>query len=150
MADQVQPFWQRKTLQDMSKQEWESLCDGCARCCLQKLQDEETDEVFYTNIVCRYLDDQCRCTEYQNRNTLVPDCVWLKPEDVDQFHWLPSTCAYRLVAEGKPLPSWHPLVSGRSESVFEAGIAVTCHALVPDNKVPEQDWEEHIIHWVEQ
>lgn len=142
------PFWQTVPLADMNKQQWESLCDGCAKCCLHKLEDEEDGEVYYTKVVCRYMDDDCRCTEYQRRNELVPNCVWLKPEDVESFHWLPSTCAYRLVHEGQPLPSWHPLVSGCAESVHEAGISIKGRALSEEYVHPE-GYEEHIIHWVE-
>lgn len=142
------PFWETKSLQEMSSDEWESLCDGCAKCCLHKLEDEDTGEVFYTKVTCRYLDDDCRCTEYQDRNTLVPNCVWLKPEDVDEFHWLPMTCAYRLVAEGKPLPQWHPLISGNSDSVHDAGVSIRGRAL-NEQYVHPDGMEEHIIHWVE-
>jgi uncharacterized cysteine cluster protein YcgN (CxxCxxCC family) len=143
-------FWETKRLEEMNRAEWESLCDGCARCCLHKLEDEETDEVFYTDVVCRYLDqDACRCTQYQDRNKLVPNCVWLTPNDVAAFHWLPTTCAYRLVAEGKPLQDWHPLISGRAASVREAGIAVTDRC-VSEEFVHEEELEERIIHWVEQ
>lgn len=145
MADQ--PFWKTTALEDMSKQQWESLCDGCARCCLQKLQDDETDEVFYTNVVCRYLDDKCQCSTYQDRNIKVPACVWLKPEDVKDFHWLPSTCAYRMVSEGKDLEWWHPLVSGDKNTVHEAKISVKGKG-IPDDQVPEEDWQDHII-WME-
>jgi len=145
-----EPFWKRKALSEMSKLEWESLCDGCARCCLHKLEDEDTEEVFYTDVVCRYLDqDACRCTEYQDRNRLVPNCVWLTPDDVEAFHWLPTTCAYRLVAEGKPLNDWHPLISGRAESVQEAGIAVTGRC-VSEEFVHEEELEDRIIRWVQQ
>lgn len=146
---QLQPeFWLHKTLAEMSTEEWESLCDGCAKCCLHKMEDEETGEVFYTKVVCRYLDEQCACTEYQRRNELVPNCVWLRPEDVEEFHWLPQTCAYRLVAEGKPLPEWHPLVSGDPDSVHRAGISVKGRALSEEYVHPD-GFEEHIIHWVE-
>jgi uncharacterized cysteine cluster protein YcgN (CxxCxxCC family) len=143
-------FWETKTLRQMSSEEWESLCDGCARCCLHKLEDEESEEVFYTDVACQYLDqDACRCTEYQDRNRLVPNCVWLTPDDVDTFHWLPTTCAYRLIAEGQALPSWHPLVSGRAESVHEAGISVAGRC-VSEAFVHDEDFEDRIIHWVEQ
>ena len=143
-------FWETKTLRQMSSEEWESLCDGCARCCLHKLEDEESEEVFYTDVACQYLEqDACRCTEYQDRNRLVPNCVWLTPDDVDTFHWLPTTCAYRLIAEGKALPSWHPLVSGRAESVHEAGISVAGRC-VSEAFVHDEDFEDRIIRWVEQ
>ena len=119
-----QPFWQTKTLTDMSRDEWESLCDGCAKCCLQKLEDEDSGKVYYTKVVCRYLDEaRCRCSHYQERNELVPTCVWLRPEDVAEFHWLPSTCAYRLIADGKDLPDWHHLVSGSRETSFARSLA---------------------------
>ena len=143
-------FWESKTLRQMSSEEWESLCDGCARCCLHKLEDEESEEVFYTDVACQYLEqDACRCTEYQDRNRLVPNCVWLTPDDVDTFHWLPTTCAYRLIAEGQALPSWHPLVSGRAESVHEAGISVAGRC-VSEAFVHDEDFEDRIIRWVEQ
>ena len=143
-------FWEEKSLAEMTLDEWESLCDGCARCCLHKLEDEDTGEVFYTDVVCRYLEQSsCRCQEYQQRNTLVPNCVWLKPEDVEAFHWLPDTCAYRLVAEGQPLAPWHPLISGSRSSVLDAGIAVT-HRCISENRVAEEDFEDRIIHWVQQ
>ncbi len=141
-------FWEQKSLANMSEAEWELLCDGCAKCCLHKLEDEQSGEVFYTKVVCRYMDEQCRCTEYQQRHVLVPNCVWLKPEDVKQFHWLPQSCAYRLIAEGKPLAAWHPLVSGDTESVHRAGISIQGRALSEEYVHPD-GMEEHIIHWVE-
>ena len=143
-------FWEEKSLAEMTRDEWESLCDGCARCCMHKLEDEDTGEVFYTDVVCQYLEQSsCRCQEYQQRNILVPNCVWLKPEDVEAFHWLPNTCAYRLVAEGQPLAPWHPLISGSRSSVLEAGIAVT-HRCISETRVAEEDFEDRIIHWVQQ
>ncbi|MGK0500882.1 MAG: putative cysteine cluster protein YcgN (CxxCxxCC family) [Oceanicoccus sp.] len=148
MTDSQPRFWEHKSLAEMSREEWESLCDGCAKCCLHKLEDEDSGEVFYTKVVCRYMDDNCRCTEYQQRNILVPACVWLRPEDVAEFHWLPSTCAYRLVAEGQPLPSWHPLISGSDQSVHQAGVSIQGRALNEEYVHPD-GFEEHIIHWVE-
>jgi uncharacterized protein len=119
------PFWKQKKLNEMSSKEWESLCDGCARCCLVKLEDEDTGRIHFTSAACKLLDgNTCRCTDYRNRSRKVPDCVRLTPENVGELSWLPRTCAYRLLAEGKDLAWWHPLVSGRSETVREAGISV--------------------------
>lgn len=140
------PFWEIKSLDQMSPDEWESLCDGCARCCLLKLEDEDSHEVFFTNVVCKYLEqEQCRCTEYQQRNHLVPDCVVVTPE-IAQQPWLPDTCAYRLLAEGKPLPDWHPLLSGDPDSVHRAGISVRDKA-VSEEYVHPDELVEHLIHW---
>jgi uncharacterized cysteine cluster protein YcgN (CxxCxxCC family) len=141
----AQPFWESKTLKQMSKQEWESLCDGCARCCLHKLEDEDTDEVYYTDVHCRYMDkNDCSCTVYQTRNEKVPECIWLTPEQAHSFHWLPDTCAYRLVAEGKPLYDWHPLISGDPDSVHKSGISLQGKG-IPDDKIPEEEWQSRII-----
>ncbi len=143
-------FWRTKSLTEMTQQEWESLCDGCARCCLHKLEDEETGEVHYTSVVCRYLDEaSCQCTCYPQRHDRVPDCVWLTPGTVREFHWLPSTCAYRLVAEGRDLEWWHPLVSGDRSTVHEAGISVTGKC-VSEEYIHPDHVEENIIRWVEQ
>ena len=118
-------FWKTKALAEMTRREWESLCDGCGRCCLNKLEDEDTGEFLYTRAACKLLDlKTCQCTDYNNRAARVPDCVALTPGNVGSLGWLPKTCAYRLLDEGKPLAWWHPLVSGRRESVDEAGIAV--------------------------
>ena len=120
-----QPFWKTKTLAEMSRVEWESLCDGCGRCCLNKLEDEDTGRFLYTRAACKLLDlKTCRCTDYPNHSSKVPDCVTLTPENVASLGWLPGTCAYRLLDEGKPLAWWHPLVSGRQDTVAEAGISV--------------------------
>lgn len=141
------PFWKRKRLDEMSRGEWESLCDGCARCCLLKLEDIETGAIDYTDIACRLLDlDSCRCSDYRNRRRRVPDCVVLTAAKLKDLHWMPSTCAYRLVAEGKDLAWWHPLVSGDPETVHRAGISVR------DRVVPEDrgdDPEDRIVTWPE-
>jgi len=118
-------FWETKPLAEMTAQEWESLCDGCGKCCMSKLIDEDTDEILYTTVACRLFDAaSCRCTDYENRQQKVSDCVRLTPDNVGQISWLPGTCAYRLVAEGRPLYDWHPLVSGDPMSVHEAGMSV--------------------------
>ena len=141
------PFWRRKTLAEMTRGEWESLCDGCAKCCLDKLQDEDTGEISYTEVACRLLDlGTCRCTDYANRKRFVPDCVVLTARTVTRLTWLPSTCAYRLISEGKDLEWWHPLVSGDPETVHRAGISVRGRA------VPEAlagDLEDHVVRWPE-
>lgn len=139
-------FWRSKSLEEMSSTEWESLCDGCALCCLHKLEEEDTKEVFYTTVVCNLLDfDTCRCTKYEERCTLVPDCVKLTPKDVDAFHWLPPSCAYRLVHEGKDLPEWHPLVSADQATVIESGASVLSWYEVKDNEIEVEDYVDYII-----
>jgi uncharacterized cysteine cluster protein YcgN (CxxCxxCC family) len=123
--EQEAPFWRVKTLAQMNAREWESLCDGCGRCCLVKLEDEDTGEVQYTDVGCRLLDGtSCRCRDYRRRQTKVADCVRLTPAAVGSLKWLPPTCAYRLLDEGRTLPSWHPLVSGDPNSVHAAGVSV--------------------------
>lgn len=117
-------FWKRKTLAEMSAGEWESLCDGCALCCLHKLENEDTGEVFYTDVACKLLDvNTCRCTDYPARAKKVADCLVLSVDQPDAFQWLPATCAYRLLADGEELPQWHPLITGDPNSVHEAGIS---------------------------
>ncbi|RLQ89510.1 YcgN family cysteine cluster protein [Notoacmeibacter ruber] len=116
------PFWTWKPLETMSPEEWESLCDGCGKCCLAKLEDEDTGDIYWTSVGCRLFDAKtCRCSDYANRLARVPDCVDLTPEKVRTLPWLPSTCAYRLIAEGKPLPSWHHLVCGDTDRIHRQG-----------------------------
>ena len=143
----AEPYWRTKTLEEMTREEWEALCDGCARCCLLKLEDADTGEIAYTDIACRLLDSgTCRCTRYRQRLRLVPDCVDLTPERVRKLGWLPSTCAYRLLAEGRDLAWWHPLVSGDPETVHRAGISVRGR-VVPERR--GDDPEERIVTWPE-
>jgi len=138
-------FWQTKSLDEMNNDEWESLCDGCARCCLIKLEDDETDELFFTNVSCHLLNiNACRCGDYGNRKFLVPECLQVKKMSREEFQWLPTTCAYRRLSEGKPLPEWHPLITGKAQSVDAAGISVSGFAISEDNIHPEQ-LEDHII-----
>jgi len=117
-------FWKRKSLAEMTNSEWESLCDGCALCCLQKLEDQETGDVYFTDVACRLLDTAtCRCTDYAARAKKVADCLVLSADEPDTFHWLPGSCAYRRLADGKDLPEWHPLLTGDLDSAHEAGIS---------------------------
>lgn len=139
-------FWETVPLAEMTKAEWEALCDGCGRCCLLKLEDADTAEVAFTRVSCRLLDtDTCRCGQYELRKQFVPDCVVLTPENLDQIaYWMPETCAYRLLYEGQRLKTWHPLISGRAESVREAGISVAGWA-VPEFEVAEDELEDYLI-----
>ncbi|MDE0943203.1 MAG: YcgN family cysteine cluster protein [Alphaproteobacteria bacterium] len=137
------PYWERKALDQMSVAEWEGLCDGCAKCCLHKLEDIDTGELAFTNVACRLLDiGACSCGNYERRNALVPDCVVLNPNNVGELVWMPSTCAYRLLAEGKPLEHWHPLVSGDPDSVHRAGISVRGRCISERHAGP---LEHHIL-----
>lgn len=139
------PFWKRKTLAEMSSAEWESLCDGCAKCCLEKLQDRWTQQISYTDVACRLLDiGTCRCSRYAERRRIVRNCEQLTPDNVRRFAWLPSSCAYRLLAEGKELPWWHHLVSGDRELVHRVGGSVRSRA-VPARRAG--CLEQHIVTW---
>ena len=130
----------------MSPEQWESLCDGCAKCCLQKFEDEDSREIFFTNIVCDLLDlENCRCTDYSERSNLVPTCVTLGMADLKDPYWLPSTCAYRLLAEGQDLPLWHPLVSGNHSSVETSGNSIIGKVV---RESDADEWEFHLIDWI--
>ena len=140
----MKPFWKTKTLAEMTAEEWESLCDGCGRCCLVKLEDEDTGRIHFTHLACKLFDARtCRCSDYANRAKRVHDCVKLTPFNIGKLNWLPETCAYRLLDEGKPLRWWHPLVSGRKSTVIEAGISVKGRTM-SETTVKENDWEAHL------
>jgi len=142
-------FWETKSLAQLSTSEWESLCDGCARCCLVKLQDEDSNEVHYTNMVCELLDESdCRCTDYPNRHQRVADCIDFHAAIVASLSWLPKSCAYRRLAEGLPLQWWHPLISGSAETVHEAGISVRGKVVSEASVHPDQ-WQDTVIRWVD-
>ena len=140
-------FWKNKKLSEMTTEEWESLCDNCGKCCLHKLEDEDTGDIYFTSVVCNLIDlDTCRCTRYSERTTLVPECLDLKQHDFAEYNWLPATCAYRLLTDGKELPSWHPLLSKSPDSVQDAGVSISSYAM-KESEIDEL--EDHIIEWLE-
>lgn len=141
------PFWKTKTLEEMTRKEWESLCDGCAKCCIVKFEDEETGALAYTNLHCRLLDgNTCQCSDYKNRKKYVPDCVKLTPESVAAVDWLPDSCAYRLVQDGKDLPDWHHLVCGDRNRIHEEGHSVRGRT-ISEEGISEEDQEDYIVDW---
>lgn len=146
MKKQSAPFWKLKPLDQMNREEWESLCDGCAKCCLYRFEDEDTREIHFTNVHCRLLNTETgACTDYPNRSRLVPDCVTLTMETLKDPYWLPKSCAYRLLAEGRDLPEWHPLVSGDSNGVFNSGNSILGRTICEDDA---DDLEQHLINWI--
>jgi uncharacterized cysteine cluster protein YcgN (CxxCxxCC family) len=142
------PFWKRKTLEQMTPAEWESLCDGCGRCCLNKLEEEDTGKLYFTDVACKLLDHgSCRCSSYKTRFKKVPDCVSLTPKEVRAIDWLPPTCAYDLLAKGKDLYWWHPLVSGDPDTVHTAGVSVRGRVGASEADVPDAELENWIVKW---
>ena len=139
-----QPFWQLKVLEQMTDEEWESLCDGCGQCCIHKLLDAaDTDAIYFTNVACNQIDlKTCQCKHYAERFRYEPDCIKLTWGNLATFHWLPITCNYRLIAEGKPLPTWHPLKTGSKLAMHQAKISVHYIAV---REIEVMDWEDHII-----
>jgi uncharacterized protein len=149
MVTEAMAFWNTKSLAEMTAEEWESICDGCGRCCLHKLQDEDSGLMFYTNVACRLLDrEQCRCSDYPQRMDIVHDCLSLATDAEARFDWLPLSCAYRKLANRQSLEWWHPLVSGDPGTVHQAGISVRGKT-VPEASVSKEDLEDHIIHWID-
>ncbi|MGH1416025.1 MAG: YcgN family cysteine cluster protein [Pelagimonas sp.] len=152
MSDQINRtglsdrFWEHKRMDEMSGAEWEALCDGCGKCCLNKLEDEDTGEVALTRVACRLLDDTtCLCAKYEIRHKFVPECIVLRPGNIEKnLYWMPETCAYKRVWNNAPLPDWHPLITGRSESVHEAGVSMRGQT-VSEYDIADEDWEDHII-----
>lgn len=141
------PFWKAKALNEMTDTEWESLCDGCGKCCLFKVEDTETGQVHYTDIACRMLNlDTCRCKIYEHRFEVIKDCLLLTYEKLQEIDWLPESCAYRRLNESKDLPSWHPLVSGNPDTVRHAGISV-CGRAVPELSVDLITIDDHVVDW---
>ncbi|WOJ90793.1 YcgN family cysteine cluster protein [Methylocapsa polymorpha] len=142
------PFWKEKPLDALTPAEWESLCDGCGRCCLVKLEDEDSGEIHFTDIACKLLDAQkCRCSDYARRRRRVHDCIKLTPATVRSLTWLPPSCAYRLIAEGRDLAWWHPLVSGSASSVHEAGVSVQGRVAASETQVELEDYPDYIVTW---
>ncbi|WP_370978783.1 YcgN family cysteine cluster protein [Agaribacterium sp. ZY112] len=146
MRDQ---FWSKYNLEELERDEWEALCDGCALCCLHKLEDEDTGKVAVTDIRCRYLElDQCRCGDYENRHVNVPDCVPFDADTAKRFYWLPDTCAYRRLAMGRELPYWHWLLSGDKSLVHSLEVSAKKQS-VSELGLPEDQWQERVVRWVE-
>jgi uncharacterized cysteine cluster protein YcgN (CxxCxxCC family) len=140
-------FWETTPLEALTEEQWEALCDGCGRCCLVKIEDQDSGELFYTHVICRFHDSQRgRCTHYGERSKRVPDCIKVTPRVAREEKWLPGTCAYRLLAEGEPLPDWHPLVSGDRDSVRRAGISV-CGKVISERYIHREELVEHLVNW---
>lgn len=138
-------FWETKKLSEMTHEEWEALCDGCGKCCLEKVVFEDDGTLAFTNIACRLLDRAaCRCRHYAERSRYVPECKRISPENLKYCYWLPKTCAYRLLYEGLPLPAWHPLITGSPLSVHQAGMSAAGRCVSPK---PEEEFQNYIVDW---
>ncbi|UXN03545.1 YcgN family cysteine cluster protein [Bartonella sp. HY406] len=140
------PFWQYKTLNQMTKAEWESLCDGCGRCCMHKLEDEDSGDIYNSSVGCKLLNGEtCLCNNYPSRKSIVPDCIQLTQEIIETVKWLPDNCAYRLISDGKDLEWWHHLVSGSRETIHEAGISVRGKVLVHEDELHDpEDYLQYV------
>jgi len=139
------PFWKHKSFAEMTREEWESLCDGCGKCCLHKLEDEDEGTIYYTDVACRFLDHKtCRCEKYMERRRYVPNCAVLTPKNIGVIEWMPASCAYRMLAEGKDLAPWHPLVSGKAGSMHDAGMTVAGRVVCERDA---GDFEDHLVNW---
>lgn len=142
-------YWTKIPLKEMSTKQWEDLCDGCGKCCMSKLEDEDNGDIYYTSVACQLFDEKtCRCTDYANRIAKVSDCVKLTPENVETISWLPMTCAYRLIAEGQPLEPWHPLISGDPNSTMKAGMSV--YGKITANELDLKDPIDYLGHIVDE
>lgn len=139
-------YWKEKKLKDLNKKEWEDLCDGCGKCCLNKLEEDDSDKTYYTNVVCKLFDiKKCQCRDYQNRKKLVPDCIKLNPKNLHKFDWLPKSCSYRLVSEGKDLPEWHHLKSGNKNTIHRSRQSIMYKKIVLESK--KIDLEDYVTDW---
>lgn len=147
MTTQANHYWETTALEDMTQQQWEALCDGCGKCCMSKLVDEDTDDIYFTTVACRLFDaESCRCMDYPNRQQKVSDCVQLTPANVREIAWLPQTCAYRLVAEGRPLYDWHPLLSGTPDSVHDASVSMRDRVTAHEQDMnSDEQYLEHLV-----
>ncbi len=142
----MKKFWEKKKLHQLSKGEWEALCDGCGKCCLLKLEDDDTGKIEYTNIACKLLSKKnCRCLKYDERQNFVKDCIKLNYKNIDKIKWMPKSCAYKVLLEGKKLPKWHYLVSGDYNTIHETGNSVRGKIIKENNSI---DIEDHIVDWI--
>lgn len=142
------PWWENKKLSEISRDEWESLCDHCGKCCLIKLEDEEDGQVYYTNVICDlFKNENCHCSDYWNREALVPTCIRLTQDNLEHINWMPPSCAYRRIQDEQGLPDWHHLVSGDKNTIHKVGKSVKNRTIFEKEIINEQDYEEHVVEW---